>query len=79
MQAFCRGTSFDSQLLEKTPVEVILMLRTHPDWSSKAMRGLTVNYFKQLECDKICHSPTSIPYLSPSLDHLDRHEQPSGP
>uniref|UniRef100_A0A8C2Z409 Ribosomal protein S6 kinase related n=1 Tax=Cyclopterus lumpus TaxID=8103 RepID=A0A8C2Z409_CYCLU len=38
MRAFFRGTSFDSLLLQKMPVDVILELRTQPDWAAKAMR-----------------------------------------
>uniref|UniRef100_A0A3P8SN14 Ribosomal protein S6 kinase related n=1 Tax=Amphiprion percula TaxID=161767 RepID=A0A3P8SN14_AMPPE len=32
MQPFFRGSSFDSYILQKTPVNFILELRTHPDW-----------------------------------------------
>uniref|UniRef100_A0A671TJV4 Ribosomal protein S6 kinase related n=1 Tax=Sparus aurata TaxID=8175 RepID=A0A671TJV4_SPAAU len=38
MQAFFRGSSFDSVMLQKTPVDVILELRAHPDWAAKARR-----------------------------------------
>uniref|UniRef100_A0A3Q2TZZ8 Ribosomal protein S6 kinase related a n=1 Tax=Fundulus heteroclitus TaxID=8078 RepID=A0A3Q2TZZ8_FUNHE len=34
MQAFFRGASFDSYLLQKTPVKFILELGNHPDWES---------------------------------------------
>uniref|UniRef100_A0A668T0A5 Protein kinase domain-containing protein n=1 Tax=Oreochromis aureus TaxID=47969 RepID=A0A668T0A5_OREAU len=33
MQMFFRGTSFDPYILQKTPVDFILELRTHPDWA----------------------------------------------
>lgn len=59
MQAFFRGFSFDSLILQKTPVEVILELRTHPDWAAKAMRGLSLDYFDDFDCDKILYSPTA--------------------
>ncbi|XP_037630855.1 ribosomal protein S6 kinase-related protein isoform X2 [Sebastes umbrosus] len=67
MQAFFRGTSFDSLILQKTPVEVILELRTHPDWAAKAMRGLSLDYFENFDCDKILYSPTTPTELSPTL------------
>uniref|UniRef100_A0A4W6DL15 Ribosomal protein S6 kinase related n=1 Tax=Lates calcarifer TaxID=8187 RepID=A0A4W6DL15_LATCA len=57
MQPFFRGTSFDSQILQKTPVEFILKLRSHPDWAAKAMRGLSLDYFDNFDCEKILHSP----------------------
>uniref|UniRef100_A0A3B5B845 Ribosomal protein S6 kinase related a n=1 Tax=Stegastes partitus TaxID=144197 RepID=A0A3B5B845_9TELE len=34
MQPFFRGSSFDSYILQKTPVDFILELRTHPDWET---------------------------------------------
>lgn len=71
MQAFFRGTSFDSLILQKTPVEVILQLRTHPDWAAKAMRGLSLDYFDNFDCDKILHSPTTPTELSPTLTNMD--------
>ncbi|XP_031153478.1 ribosomal protein S6 kinase-related protein [Sander lucioperca] len=70
-QAFFRGTSFDSLILQKMPVKVILELRTHPDWTSKAMRGLSLDYFANFDCDKILHSPTTPTELSPPLANMD--------
>ncbi|XP_033833285.2 ribosomal protein S6 kinase-related protein isoform X1 [Periophthalmus magnuspinnatus] len=70
MQAFFRGTSFDSEILQKTPNEVILKLRTHPDWSAKAMRGITVDYLKNFDHNKV-HSPTYLSQGSPSLANKD--------
>ncbi|XP_042342447.1 ribosomal protein S6 kinase-related protein [Plectropomus leopardus] len=59
MQTLFRGTSFDPLILQKTPVEVILELRTHPDWTAKSMRGLSLDDFDSFDCDKILHSPTT--------------------
>ncbi|XP_067451184.1 ribosomal protein S6 kinase-related protein [Thunnus thynnus] len=71
MQAFFRGTSFDSQILQKMPVGFILELRTHPDWTAKATRGLSLEYFDNFDCDKILHSPTTPSELSPTLATMD--------
>uniref|UniRef100_A0AAQ4QCT0 Ribosomal protein S6 kinase related a n=2 Tax=Gasterosteus aculeatus aculeatus TaxID=481459 RepID=A0AAQ4QCT0_GASAC len=71
MQAFFRGTSFDSVILQKTPVEVILELRTRPDWAAKATRGLSLDYFDEFDCDKILYSPTTPTELSPTLTNTD--------
>ncbi|XP_071353100.1 ribosomal protein S6 kinase-related protein-like [Trachinotus anak] len=71
MQAFFRGTSFDSHILQKTPVKFILELRTHPDWAAKAMRGLSLDYFDNFDWDKILHSPTTPSELSPTLANMD--------
>ncbi|CAJ1065190.1 ribosomal protein S6 kinase-related protein [Xyrichtys novacula] len=71
MQAFFRGTSFDPLILQKTPVESILKLRTHPDWAAKAMRGLSLDYLDHFDCDKILHSPTASTEQSPSLANMD--------
>ncbi|XP_069568482.1 ribosomal protein S6 kinase-related protein-like [Brachyistius frenatus] len=56
MQAFFRGTSFDSYILQKTPVDFILELRARPDWAAKSTRGPSLDYF---DCDHILHSPTT--------------------
>ncbi|CAB1347937.1 unnamed protein product [Coregonus sp. 'balchen'] len=69
-QTFFRGTSFDSQLLQKRPVELILELKNHPDRLAKAMRGLSMDYFQNFDCD-ILHSPTSPTDLSPTLANID--------
>lgn len=71
MQAFFRGTSFDSLILQKTPVDVVLELRTHPDWAAKATRGLSLDYVDNFDCDKILHSPTSPTELPPTLADVD--------
>ncbi|XP_039865422.1 ribosomal protein S6 kinase-related protein-like [Simochromis diagramma] len=59
MQTFFRGTSFDPYILQKTPVEFILELRTHPDWAAKSARGFSLDYFDNFDCDQILHSPVS--------------------
>uniref|UniRef100_A0AAZ1X299 Protein kinase domain-containing protein n=2 Tax=Oreochromis aureus TaxID=47969 RepID=A0AAZ1X299_OREAU len=57
MQMFFRGTSFDPYILQKTPVDFILELRTHPDWAAKSTRGFSLDYFDNFDCDHILHSP----------------------
>ncbi|XP_029571136.1 ribosomal protein S6 kinase-related protein-like [Salmo trutta] len=69
-QTFFRGTSFDSQLLQKRPVELILQLKNHPDRPAIAMRGLSMDYFQNFDCD-IFHSPTSPTDMSPTLANID--------
>uniref|UniRef100_A0A3Q1EEQ0 Ribosomal protein S6 kinase related a n=1 Tax=Acanthochromis polyacanthus TaxID=80966 RepID=A0A3Q1EEQ0_9TELE len=66
MQPFFRGSSFDSYILQKTPVNFILELRTHPDWEAKSARGLSVDSFDNFDCDQILHSPTTPSELSPT-------------
>uniref|UniRef100_A0A667YXT0 Ribosomal protein S6 kinase related a n=1 Tax=Myripristis murdjan TaxID=586833 RepID=A0A667YXT0_9TELE len=73
-QTFFHSTSFDSQILQKTPVELILELKSHPDWPAKAMRGLPLDYFHNFDCDKILHSPTTPTELSPTLTNIDLNE-----
>ncbi|CAL9684157.1 unnamed protein product [Knipowitschia caucasica] len=70
IQAFFRGTSFDSEILHNSPIEIILKLRTHPEWSAKAMRGLTDDYLKSFDCNKVHHSQT-YHSGSPLLAHKD--------
>uniref|UniRef100_A0A3Q3SMT6 Ribosomal protein S6 kinase related a n=1 Tax=Mastacembelus armatus TaxID=205130 RepID=A0A3Q3SMT6_9TELE len=67
MQAFFRGTSFDPHILQKTPVGFILELRAHPDWTAKSMRGLSLDYFDNFDCDKILHSPSVPSELSSAV------------
>ncbi|XP_038817689.1 ribosomal protein S6 kinase-related protein-like [Salvelinus namaycush] len=67
-QTFFRGTSFDSQLLQKRPVELILELKNHPDRPAIAMRGLSMDYFQNFD---ILHSPTSSTDMSPTLANID--------
>ncbi|KAM9359560.1 ribosomal protein S6 kinase-related protein-like [Symphorus nematophorus] len=71
MQAFFRGFSFDPLILQRTPVDVILELRAHPDWAAKARRGLSLDYFDNFDCDQILHSPTTPTELSPTLTNVD--------
>ncbi|KAL2095781.1 hypothetical protein ACEWY4_007929 [Coilia grayii] len=62
MQRFFFGTSFDSQLLQKTPMELILELKNHPDRPQKARRGMTGDPFKNFDCDffSSLSSPTDL-------------------
>lgn len=55
MQAFFRGTSFDPYILQKTPAEFILELRTHPDWAATSTRGFSLDFFDNFDCDQIFH------------------------
>lgn len=71
LQTFFQGTSFDSQILQKKPLDVILELRTHPDWTAKAARGLSLDYFDNFDCDKILNSPTTPSELSLTLANMD--------
>lgn len=71
MQAFFRGTLFDPQILQKKPVEVILQLRTHPDWLTKARRGLSVDKFDNFDCKRILQPLTASSELSPFLANVD--------
>lgn len=75
MQVFFRGASFDSLILQKTPVEVILELRAHPDWAAKAMRGLSLDHFDNFDCDQILHSPTELSPASANMDVSPPAEQ----
>ncbi|XP_029374021.1 ribosomal protein S6 kinase-related protein-like [Echeneis naucrates] len=71
MQAFFRGASFDSHILQKTPVKFILELRTHPDWTAKAMRGLSLDYFDNFNWEKILNSPPTPSELPSLLANMD--------
>ncbi|KAM8769819.1 ribosomal protein S6 kinase-related protein-like [Acanthopagrus schlegelii] len=75
MQAFFRGSSFDSLMLQKTPVDVILELRAHPDWAAKARRGLSPDCFDNFDCDQLLRSPTDPTELSPTVDLSPATEQ----
>ncbi|XP_075892448.1 ribosomal protein S6 kinase-related protein-like [Nelusetta ayraudi] len=54
MQPLFRCSSFDPLILQKEPVDVILKLRTHPDWTATAERG-----FENFDCVGILQSPQS--------------------
>ncbi|CAG08957.1 unnamed protein product [Tetraodon nigroviridis] len=41
---------------KKTPADIILQLRAHPDWTAKARRGLSSEDFNKFDCDPV--SPT---------------------
>ncbi|XP_034403737.1 ribosomal protein S6 kinase-related protein isoform X2 [Cyclopterus lumpus] len=57
-------------LLTEMPVDVILELRTQPDWAAKAMRGLSLDYFHNFDCNTILYSPTE---QSPIDQHGPEH------
>ncbi|XP_062867082.1 ribosomal protein S6 kinase-related protein [Trichomycterus rosablanca] len=50
-QTFFFGTPFDSHLLQKSPMELILELKKRPDRPAKACRGLTPDPFSNFDCD----------------------------
>uniref|UniRef100_A0A3B3SR10 Ribosomal protein S6 kinase related n=1 Tax=Paramormyrops kingsleyae TaxID=1676925 RepID=A0A3B3SR10_9TELE len=58
-QTFFRGTPFDSQLLQKTPMELILELKHRPDREAKARRGLDSEPFQDFDCDLLGSPVTS--------------------
>ncbi|KAL4608434.1 putative serine/threonine-protein kinase SgK494 [Arapaima gigas] len=72
-QTFFRGTPFDSQLLQKTPMELILELKGRPDRPARAMRGLPPDPLPDFDCDFLGPpgSPTDSPPALASTD-LDR-------
>ena len=53
MQPLFRGLSFDPLILQKTPADSILQLRTHPDLPEKARRGLSMDDFNNFDCDEV--------------------------
>lgn len=56
MQPLFRGVSFDPLILQKTPADIILQLRAHPDWTAEARRGLSTDELNNFDCDEA--SPT---------------------
>uniref|UniRef100_A0A672HJW4 Ribosomal protein S6 kinase related a n=1 Tax=Salarias fasciatus TaxID=181472 RepID=A0A672HJW4_SALFA len=58
-QAFFRGASFDSYLLQKTPVDFILELRSRPDWAAKSRRGAAADHFDDFDSSRTLQSPTT--------------------
>ncbi|KAK0146230.1 putative serine/threonine-protein kinase SgK494 [Merluccius polli] len=80
-QNFFYGTSFDPMLLQKSPVEVVLKLRDHPDRAAKAMRGLSPSqdFFLNFDSDQTLRSLTTTPTdLSPTLAHVDQNQVNAG-
>ncbi|KAI2651061.1 Ribosomal protein S6 kinase-related protein [Labeo rohita] len=75
-QTFFHGTPFDSHLLQKTPMELILELKNRPDRPAKARRGLTLEPFPNFDCDFLLTSPCTptTPDLSPTLANMERIE-----
>lgn len=75
-QTFFHGTPFDSHLLQKTPMELILELKNRPDRPAKSRRGLTLEPFPNFDCDFVLTSPCTpiAPDLSPTLANMERVE-----
>ncbi|TRY57308.1 hypothetical protein DNTS_008898 [Danionella cerebrum] len=75
-QTFFHGTPFDSHLLQKTPMELILELKNRPDRPAKARRGLTLESFPNFDCDFLMNSPCTSTSrdLSPTLANVERVE-----
>ncbi|XP_056303013.1 ribosomal protein S6 kinase-related protein [Danio aesculapii] len=75
-QTFFHGTPFDSHLLQKTPMELILELKNRPDRPAKARRGLTLESFPNFDCDFLLSSPytPAAQDLSPTLANMERVE-----
>uniref|UniRef100_A0A9J8AVU6 Ribosomal protein S6 kinase related b n=1 Tax=Cyprinus carpio carpio TaxID=630221 RepID=A0A9J8AVU6_CYPCA len=75
-QTFFHGTPFDTHLLQKTPMELILELKNRPDRPAKARRGLTLEPFPNFDCDFLLTSPCTptAPDLSPTLANMERVE-----
>ncbi|KAI2656190.1 Ribosomal protein S6 kinase-related protein [Labeo rohita] len=65
-QKFFHGMSFDSQLLQKSPIKPILELKNHPDRPERSMRGLSLDLLQNFECD-LLNSPSTSADLSPTL------------
>ncbi|XP_066551917.1 ribosomal protein S6 kinase-related protein [Amia ocellicauda] len=68
-QPFFRGMTFDTQLLQKTPMDLILELKQRPDRPSRAGRGLTLDPFKTFDCD--LSRTLAATDLSPTLTNID--------
>uniref|UniRef100_A0A672T7Q7 Uncharacterized serine/threonine-protein kinase SgK494-like n=1 Tax=Sinocyclocheilus grahami TaxID=75366 RepID=A0A672T7Q7_SINGR len=75
-QTFFHGTPFDSHLLQKTPMVLILELKNRPDRPAKARRGLTLEPFPNFDCDFLLTSPCTptATDLSPTLANMERVE-----
>ncbi|XP_012730014.2 ribosomal protein S6 kinase-related protein [Fundulus heteroclitus] len=71
MQAFFRGASFDSYLLQKSPVKFILELRNHPDWDAKSRRGSPADWLDDFDFENICSSPSALVELPSNLPSED--------
>lgn len=74
-QSFFRGTPFDSLLLQKTPMDLILELKKRADRPAKARRGLTLEPFPNFECDFLIDSTsTPAPAISLTLANMELEE-----
>ncbi|KAL4647586.1 putative serine/threonine-protein kinase SgK494-like isoform X1 [Arapaima gigas] len=72
-QAFFHGTSFDAQLLQKAPVQLILELKTRADRMVQVQRELIPDSFKNFDWN-LLSSPNSPTDLSPTLANLDLNQ-----
>lgn len=76
-QKFFHSMSFDSQLLQKSPIEPILELKNHPDRPEMSMRGLSLDLLQNFECD-LLNSPSTPADLSPTLMKIKVNEDTAG-
>uniref|UniRef100_A0A673KS84 Ribosomal protein S6 kinase related a n=1 Tax=Sinocyclocheilus rhinocerous TaxID=307959 RepID=A0A673KS84_9TELE len=76
-QKFFHGMSFDSQLLQKSPIEPILELKNHPDRPERSMRGLSLDLLQNFECD-LLNSPSTPADLSPTSMKIKVNEDTAG-
>ncbi|XP_058600829.1 ribosomal protein S6 kinase-related protein isoform X2 [Onychostoma macrolepis] len=76
-QKFFHGMSFDSQLLQKSPIEPILELKNHPDRPERSMRGLSLDLLQNFECD-LLNSPSTPADFSPTLMKNKVNEDTAG-
>ncbi|KAM9733399.1 ribosomal protein S6 kinase-related protein-like isoform 3-T3 [Menidia menidia] len=68
MRPFFRGTSFDSYILQKTPVDFILKLREHPDWAAKSRRGASLDQIFKFDCERIISTQLTRSYTEHELE-----------
>ncbi|XP_027900518.1 ribosomal protein S6 kinase-related protein [Xiphophorus couchianus] len=70
-QAFFRGASFDSYILQKAPVQFLLELRSHPDWAATSRRGSVADWLENFDFNNTLSAPltlTELPPASPGQD-----------
>ncbi|XP_007567427.1 putative serine/threonine-protein kinase F31E3.2 isoform X1 [Poecilia formosa] len=65
-QAFFRGASFDSYILQKAPVKFLLELRSHPDWAAMSRRGSVADWFENFDFNNTLSAPLTLTELSPA-------------
>ncbi|KAK3523995.1 hypothetical protein QTP70_017508, partial [Hemibagrus guttatus] len=67
-QTFFHGTPFDSQLLQKSPVELILELKKRPDRPAKACRGVALEPFPDFDFDCSFHGDSTSTSAQETLE-----------